>query len=317
MILCCAVLLVAEQPNHLFTESYSEVSGLENPSARHADVPLRSRQQKLPVHTTPITDSPSSYDERIGSLGGRILQALKRAFKSKNWNTDVRNDKIRKISTMRQFAARRTARRHKVADSSHGARMPPPSSASENGKDNDAFVLQTTSPSESTGEPLTKKMNTPLKLTILPTEETVIPSVDKADIKSDWILTQDNTAAKEDEEKSPQNDNDKDNSLPHGEPKVIGHEGPTRHGGTSPIPQHKMPTHPGIKTSSELRWKAPYDHAKVDESKKVKHLKKKTKKSHPKNKDSADSASPAAIVAGILAAILMLVIIINGAPRLW
>ncbi|XP_078342290.1 uncharacterized protein LOC144628105 [Oculina patagonica] len=266
-----------EESNHRFTESHGGVTpGLKNPSARHADVPLRSRQHKFPVHTSPITDSFSSDDERIGSLDGRILRVSKKGLKPIKLDTDVINDKIKKVSTMRKFAIRRSARMRKlkVLSSLHGARMSSTASSFGYGKDEDAFAFPKKPPSSGTGEPYKMIISAPLKLMILPTEETVIPAVDTADAESDWILKEDGSA-KEDEEKSSYSNDHKDNSLPHGEPKVTGHEGSTRHGGTSAIPQHKMAVHPGMKTSSGLRWNAAYEHAKLDESKKGKKSKEK------------------------------------------
>ncbi|XP_078342703.1 uncharacterized protein LOC144628472 isoform X2 [Oculina patagonica] len=301
-----------EEPNHLFTKSYSEVAaGFKNPSARHADVPLRSRQHKFPVHTAPVTESSSSDDERIGSLDGRILLASADGLNPRKWNTDVGYDKIKKASTMRKLAVRRSARKQKVVNSSRGARRLSSSSVSKDSKGKDKIVLQTTFLSSSKGEPNKRKIYAPLRLSILPTEETVIPSVDTADTESD------DDTGEGDEEKSSHSNDHKDDTLPHGEPKVAGHEGSTRHGGTSAIPQHKMAVYPGMKTSSDLRWKASYDHAKVDESKKVKHSKKKKEKSDSKTEEPAGSHSPAAIVAGILAGILVLWFILNVFPRWW
>ncbi|KAL9960033.1 hypothetical protein ACROYT_G033427 [Oculina patagonica] len=304
--------------NHLFTESYSKVTaGFKNPSERNPDVPLRSRQHKFPVHTAPITDSFSYNDERIGSLDGEVLTASKNGIKPEKLDTNVSYDKTKEVPTMRKFAMRRSARMRKlkVLSSLHGTRMLSTASRFGDGKGRDAFVSLKTRPSSGTGEPYKTEINAPLKLTILPTEETVIPSVDTADAESDWILKEDGSA-KEDEEKSSHNNDHKDDSLLHGEPKVTGHEGSTRHGGTSAIPQHKMAVHPGMKTSSGLRWNAAYEHAKLEESKKVKYFKKK-KKSDSRTEDPADSHSPASTVAGILAGILMCLFIFTAVPRLW
>ncbi|XP_078384987.1 uncharacterized protein LOC144667444 [Oculina patagonica] len=313
-----------EESNHLFTEFHSEVTaGFKNPSARPADVPLRSRQLNFPVQTAPITDSFLSNDERIGALDGRISPASKNGLKptklTTKLNTNVIYDKIEKVPIMRKFAIRRSARMRKlkVLASLHGARMLQTASFQlQDGKGEDTFAFLKTPPSSGTGEPYKMKISVPLKLTILPTEETVIPSVDTADAESDWILKEDGSA-NEDEEKSSHSNDHKDDSLPHGEPKVTGHEGSTRHGGTSAIPQHKMAVYPGMKTSSGYRWNAAYEHAKIDESKKGKHSKKKKKKSDSRTEDPADSHSPASTVAGILAGILMLLFIFTGVPRLW
>ena len=290
-------------------------AGFRNPSARHVDVPLRSKQNKFPVQTSPITDPFSSHDERIGSLDGKFLPASKDGLKPLKMTTHVIHDKIRKVSAKRKLAMKRSARMRKlkVFASLLGARMLSSASSLENGKDEDAFAFKNTPPSSGTGEPYKMKISAPLKLTILPTEElTVIPSVDTAD-----AATEDNTVAEEDVEKSSHNDDHKDDSLPHGEPKVAGHEGSTRHGGTSAVPQHKMAVHPGMKTSSGLRWNVAYGHARLDESRKGKRFKKKKKKSDSSGEDPADSDSTAAIVAGILAGILMLLFIFTGFPRLW
>ena len=296
------------------------MNGFKNPSARHADVPLRSRQHKFSDHTSPITDLPSSYDERIGSLDKKALSASKNDLPPRKLATDVINDKIKRVSTMRKLLMKRSARMYKlkVLSSLHGARMSSTAAGLGNKKDENAFPFQNTPPSSSTGELYKIKINTPFKLTILPTEETVIPSVDPTDAESDCILTQDNTAAEKDEEKSSHTNDHKDNSLPHGEPKVTGHEESTRHGGTSAIPQHKMAVHPNMKTFSGLRWNMAYEHAKLDDSKKSKRFKKKKKKSDdPGAEDRADSDSSAAVVAGILTGILMLLFIFTGVPCLW
>ena len=296
------------------------MNGFKNPSARHADVPLRSILHKFSDHTTPITESPSSYDERIGLLDKKALSASKNDLTPRKLATDVINDKIKKVSTMRKLLMKRSARMYKlkVLSSLHGARMSSMASGLGNKKGENAFPFQNTLPSSSTGELYKMKINTPLKLTILPTEETVIPSVDPTDAESDWILTQENTAPEEDEEKSSHSNDHKDNSLPHGEPKVTGHEKPTRHGGTSAIPQHKMAVHPNMKTSSGLRWNMAYEHAKLDDSKKGKRFKKKKKKSDDSGTENrADSDSSAAVVAGIMTGILMLLFIFSGVPRLW
>ncbi len=220
---------------------------------------------------------------------------------------------------MRKFASRRSARMQKlkVLSSLHRVRIPQTASVLQDGKGEDAFSFLKTPPSSGTGKPYKMKISAPLKLTILPTEETVIPSVNTADAESDCILKEDSTA-KEHEEKSSHSNDHKDDSLPHGEPKATGHEGSTRHGGTSAIPQHKMAVHPGMKTSSGLRWNTAYEHARLDDSKKGKHSKKKKKKkSDSRTEDPADSHSPASTVAGILAGILMCLFIFTGVPRLW
>ena len=297
------------------------MTGFKNPSAKHADVPLRSRQHKVSDHTSPITDSPSSYDERIGLLDENTLSASRNDLTPRKLVTDVINDKIKTVSTMRKLLMKRSARMYKlkVLSPLHGARMSSTAAGLGNRKAENAFPFQNDPPSSRTGELYKMKMNTPLNLTILPTEETVIPSVDRTDAESDWILTQDNTAAEEDEEKSSHSNDHKDNSLPHGVPKVTGDRGSTRHGGTSAIPQHKMAVHPNIKTSSGLRWNMAYEHAKLDESKKGKRFKKKKNKSDDSMaEDRADSDSSGAVVAVFfIAGILMLLFIFSGVPRLW
>ena len=320
---CCIFYFqFAEEPNNYIAESYSEVTGFKNPSAKHADVPLRSRQHKFSDHTSPITDSPSSYDERIGLLDENTLSASKNDLTPRKLVTNAINDKIKKVSTMRKLLMRRSARMYqlKVLSPLHGARMSSKAAGLGNRKAENAFPFQKAPPSSSTGELYKMKINTPLKLTILPTEETDIPSVDPADAESDWILTKDNTAAEEDEEKSSHSNDHKDNSLPHGEPKVTGDRGSTRHGGTSAIPQHKMAVHPNVKTSSGLRWNMAYEHIKLDESKKGKRFKKKKKKKSDDSRtdDQADSDSSTAVVAVFfIAGILMLLFIFSGVPRLW
>ncbi|KAL9954458.1 hypothetical protein ACROYT_G041999 [Oculina patagonica] len=312
---------ISEESNHPFTKSHSEVTaGFKNPSARNADVPLRSRQHKIPVHTTPITDSFSSDDQRIGSMDGNVLPTSKNGLNTMKLTTDVTNDKIKNASSKRKLAMRRSARMRKlkVLASLLGAKMSSLASSLGKGKGEDAFDFHNTPPlSGGTGEPYKMKINAPrLRLTILPTEETVIPTVDTADGESDWILTEDDTT-KKDEEKSSHSNDHKDDSLPHGGPKVAGHEGSTRHGGTTAIPQHKMAVHPGMKTSSGLRWNVAYEHAKLDESKKGKRFKKKKKEYDSRTEDPENSDSTATIVAGILAGILMCLIIYTGVPRLW
>ncbi|KAL9953854.1 hypothetical protein ACROYT_G041327 [Oculina patagonica] len=208
-------------------------------------------------------------------------------------------------------------RKMKVLASLLGARKPSRASGLGNGRGEDVLDFHNTPPLSGTGEPYKMKINAPrLKLTILPTEEMVIPTVDTADGESDWNLTEDDTAEKNEDKSSHSNDH-KDDSLPHGRPKVTGHEGSTRHGGTSAIPKHNLGVHPGMKTSSGLRWNVAYEHAKLDESKKGKRLKKKKKKSDSKTEDPENSDSTAAIVAGILAGILMCLFIFTGVPRLW
>ena len=310
------VLKFAEEPNHLVAEASSEVIGFKNPSARHADVPLRSQQHKFTVQTSKTTDSLSSDVERIGSMDGRDLPALKNAQKSIKWTTD---DKIRKVATMRklEFAMRPSARRHKVSKSSHGTRMP--SSARESflkdSKDEETFKFHTAPPSSFTGLSYKTKFTTPIKLTILPTEETVIPSSDAAGAESELLSKKGNTAEQGDQ-KSSQSDDKEDSSSPHGEPKVTGHEGSTRQAGTSAMPQNKMAVSPGVKPSSGLRWKAAYDHVKLDDSKKGKHFKNKKSKSS-EDEEPVPSSSPMATFAGILAGILMAMFTFTGVPRLW
>ena len=282
------------------------MTGFKKSSVKHADIPLRSRQHHFPVQTSTIKDPFSSDDERIGSLDGGVLPASKDAQKS---------IKIRNVSTMRKlkFAMRRSARRHNVVKSSHGTGMPSSASILQGSKDMEAFPFQKTPPSSITGLPYKTKITAPFELTILPTEETVTPSVDTADAESDWLSKKDNATKKDDQKSSHSNDK-KDNSSPHGESKV---DGPTRLAGTSAMPKHKMAVHPGVKASSGLRWKAAYDHIKLDDSKKGKHFKKKKKKSHSEDEEPVDSSSPAATAAGILAGVLTLLFVFTGVPRLW
>ncbi|KAJ7363500.1 hypothetical protein OS493_009655 [Desmophyllum pertusum] len=215
---------VAEQPNHLSADAtFSEVAGFKNPlAARHADASLRSKHHKFTVHTqSPITYSFSSDDEQIGSLDGIILlPSSNNGLKPVKWNTMKTN----KVSTMRKFAMRRAARKHKVLDSSHGAKRRPTASISRYSKAKEASVFQSTPILSSTGVPYkTKIIKVPLKLTILPTEETVVPSADTADTESERVSKEDDTTG-DGEGKSSK-------SLPHGEPRLTGHEGSTtRHG---------------------------------------------------------------------------------------
>ncbi|XP_078351304.1 uncharacterized protein LOC144636037 [Oculina patagonica] len=251
-------------------------------------------------------------------MDGNVQPTSKNGLNTMKLTTDVTNDKIKNASTKRKFSMRRSARMRKlkVLASFLGARKSSLASSLGKGKGEDAFDFQNTPQSSGTGEPYKMKINAPrLKLMILPTEETVIPTVDKADGESDWILTEGDTAEKNEEKSSHSND-DKDDSLPHGEPKVTGHEGSTRRGGTSAIPKHKMAAYPGMKTSSGIRWNVAYEHAKLDESKKGKRFKKK-KKSDSKTEDPENSDSTAAIIAGILAGILMCLLSYTGVPRLW
>ena len=290
------------------------MTGSRNLSAIHADVSLRSRQHNFSVQ---ISDSFSSDDERIGSLDGKVLPASKNAQKSTLWTI---YDKTRNVSTMRklEFAMRRSVRRHHIVKSSHGTGMRSSASVLENSKE--AYTYQRNLPSTITGLTCQTKITAPFNLTILPTEETIIPSVDTADTESDWISKSDNSTQQDDQKSSHINDmkNNSSNSSNHGEPRVIGHEGPTSHAGTSVTPaKHKMYVHPGLKTSSVLRWKAAYDPVKLDDSKKGKHFKTKKKKTHSVNEEQEDSSSWAATVAGILTGILMLLFIFTGVPRLW
>ena len=288
-----------------------------NPSARHADEPLRSGQHNLPVHTSPNTDSFTSDDERISLLlDGKILLASKDDLKPPKLAKNViYADKIENTPTVRKSLSR-LRKQKKVFASSHGARRTTASVFGDvNGKD--SFAFKNTPPSFGTGEqPYKMEINTPFKLTILPTEETVTPSVDTTEGESDWILTPDDSAEKDEEKSSHSNDHKDDASAKSG-PKVTGHEGKTQHGGTSAILQHKMAVHPGMKTSSGLRWNMAYEHAKLEESKKRKRFKKKKKISDSRTEDSADSDSSAVSVAGILTGILMLLFIFTGVPRLW
>ena len=211
---------------------------------------------------------------------------------------------------------RRLTRRHNVLKSSHGTEIPSSASILKDGQDIEAFTFQKSPSSSITGLPYKTKITAPFKLTILPTEETSIPSVDMADAELDWISKEDNSTKQDDKKSAHSNDND-DNSSPHGEPMVTGHEASTRHAGTSAMPQHKMVVHPGVKASSGLRWKAAYDHVKLNDSKKGKHFKIKKKKSYSEDEEAVDSSSPTATVVGILAGILILLFIFIGVPRLW
>ena len=312
---CNLFLKFAEEPNHLVAEASSEVIGFKNPSASHADVPLRSQQHKSPVQTSKTTDSFSFDVERIGSLGGRVLPASKNAQKSIKWTTD---DKIRKVATLRKlnkFAMRPSARRHKVLKSSHGTGMPSSASFFKDGKDKQAFKFHTAPPSSITGLPYKTKITTPIKLTILPTEETVIPSGDTAGSEQE-LLSKEAHTTEQDDQKSSQRDDKEDSSSPHGEPKVTGHEGSTRHAETSAMPQHKMAVPPGVKPSSGPRWKAAYGHVKLDDSKKGKHSKNKKSKDPSEDEEPVRSSSPVISFAGILAGILMALFIFTGGPRL-
>ena len=109
----------AEEKNHLFAEIPSEVIGLRNPSPRHDNVPLGSRQHKSPVQVSTTTDSFSSDDERVGPTDGRVLPASKNA---QNSMKRTKKDNIRNVSTLRQLklAMRRSGKRHDVLKSSHG-----------------------------------------------------------------------------------------------------------------------------------------------------------------------------------------------------
>ena len=183
-------------------------------------------------------------------------------------------------------------------------------------KDMEAFAFQKTPPSSITSLQYKAKITAPFKLAISPTEETAIPSVNKADAESDWLLKEDNTTEQDDKKSSHGND-EEDNFSQHGESKVNGQEGSTRLAGTSAMPKHKMSVHPGVKASSGLRWKAAYDHVKLDDSKKGKHFKYKKKKSHSEDEEPVPSSTPEATVVGILTGILVLLFIFNGVPRLW
>ena len=277
----------------------------------HADVPLRTRQRKFPVEISTITDALSADVGRIGSLDGKDLLASKNVQKSIKWTTD---NKIKNVSAMRKL--RRLARRHKFLKSSHGTGMPSSASILKDGIDIKAFAYQKTSPSSIAGLPYKTEIPVPVKLTILPTEETGIPSVDKADTESHWTSKQDNST-KQDDKKSAHGNGKDDNSSPHGEPRATGHEGSTRHAGTSAMPRHKMPVHPAVKASSGPRWKAAYGHVKLDDSKKGKHSKNKKSKDPSEDEEPVRSSSPVISFAGILAGILMALFIFTGGPRLW
>ena len=194
--------------------------------------------------------------------------------------------------------------------------MPSSAFILEDSKDKEACTYQKNLPSSITGLTYQTNITAPFRLTILSTEETVIPSVHTADAESDWISKFDNSTQQDDRKSSHFNDKE-DYSSPHGEPRVTGHEWSTSHTGTSAMPQHKMSVHPGLKASSGLRWKAAYDPVKLDDRKKGKHFKNKRKKSHSVNEEPVDSSSSAATVAGILAGILMLLFIFTGVPLLW
>ena len=288
--------------------------GFKNPSATPADVPLRSQQHKFPVQVSTITDSSSSDVEGIDSLDGRVLWASKNAKKSIKWTT---HHKIRNVPTMRKlkFAMRRSTRRHNVLKSLHDTGMPSSASVLKNSPDKEAFTFQKAPTSSITGLAYKTEITAPFKLTILPTGETNTPPVETADAKSDWVFIEDNTT-KQDDEKSSHSYDTEDNSSPRSEPKVNGHEGSAGHTGTA-TSQHKMAVHPGVKASSGPRWKAAYDHAQLDDNKKGKHFKAKKKKSRSEDEEPVDSRSPAATVGGILAAILMVLFIFTGVPRLW
>ena len=264
----------------------------------HADVPLRTRQHKhkFPVQISTITDALSPDVERIGSLDGRGLLASKNVQKIKN------------VSAMRKL--RRLARRLNFLKSSHGTGMPSLASILKHGINIKTFAYQKTPPSSIAGLPYKTEIPVPVKLTTLPTEET-----GTADAESDWTSKQDNST-KQDDKKSAHGNGKDDNSSPHGEPRATGHEGSTRHAGTSAMPRHKMPVHPTVKTSSGLRWKAVYDHVKLDDTKKGKHFKIKKKKSHSEVEEQVRTSSTAATFAGILAGILSLYIF-AGVRRLW
>ena len=291
--------------------------GLKNPSARSAEVlPLRSKQHKFHVRKSPNTNSFTPDNERIGFGDGKILPQSN-GLKTMKLTSDGIDDMIKKVLIKRKFAMERSAKMHKLKmlSSSQGDKMPSSASHLGVGKGKDAFTFPDIPPSSGTGEPYKTKIHTSIKFTVLPTEETATPSVDTTDAESNWISKQDYTA-EEDEQKSSQND-DKSQSLPHGEPKMIGHEGSNQHGGTSAIPQHKMAVYPGMKKSSGLRWNVAHEYAKLDESKKGKHAKKKKTKSESGTEDTEHSDSSAATVAGILAGILMILIVYTGAPSLW
>ena len=202
--------------------------------------------------------------------------------------------------------------------SSHSDGKEESSSVLKDSKDKKALTFQTAPPSSITGLPYKIKITTPFKLTILPTEETVIPSVDTADVESEWLLKEGNTT-EQDNQKSAHSDGKEESSSPHGEPKVTEHEGSARHAGTSAMPQLKMAVPPGVKPSSGLRWKAAYDHIKLDDSKKGKHFKDTKKKFHSEDEEptDSDSSSPAATFEVILVGILMLLLIFTAVPRLW
>ena len=283
-------------------------------SAIHADVPLLTRQHKFPVQISTITDAFSSDVERIGSLDGRGLLASKKVQKSIKWTTD---NKIRNVSAMQKlkFAMRRLARRHNVLKSSHGTRMPSSVSILKDVRDIRAFEYEKTSTSFITGLPYKTDTTVPVKLTILPTKETSVLSVDTADAESDWITKQD-ISTKQDDKKSVHSNGKDDKSSLHGKPRATGHQGSTRHAGTSAMPRHKMPVHPGVEASSRLRWKAAYDDVKLDDSKKGKHFKINKKKSHSEDEEPVGTNSTTATVAGILAGIVISFIFIS-VRRLW
>ena len=231
----------------------------------------------------------------------------------------TKNDKIKHVSTMRKLksATRPSARQDNNIKSSHGTGMPSSASGLKYSKENEAFAFQKRPPSSITGLSYKGKITVPIKLTILPTEERIVVSVDTADTESDWLSKED-TTTEDDVQKSSQSNDKADSSSPHGKPKVNQeHEGPRRHAGTSAMPQHRVTVHPRMKASSGLRWKAAYDHVRLDDSKKGKHLKYKKKKSQSEDEEPEDSSSPEAIVGGIFAGILVLWLMLNCVPRIW
>ena len=303
----CTPISVAEDK-----KSVNEVPGSTNPAPEHAPTQLRSSKYKLPVHPPSVKDPYSSNDDMIIKvLDGNVLPASNDALEK---NTDVRNNKINKfpVSSMRKFAMRRAKKKHRIFDSSHGAKMHP-TSASGSSKGKHRFVFPSTPPSSGTDEPFKTQIKTDLKLIISPTKETIAPPTDTIDTDSEWI-SEKGDATDNDKEKSSQSD--QDDSQPDGQPTVTEQQESTPHGGTTSIPLTNVAVYPGMKESEGLRWKVVYDNAKSDEDTNGKRVKIKRKKSHSTTEEEAQSGSPSAILAGVLAAILMIFIIFNGVPRL-
>jgi len=230
----------------------------------------------------------------------------------------TKTDKIKHVSAMRKLkpAMRPSAREDNNIKSSHGTGMPSSASGLKYSKENEAF--QKNPSSSITGLSYKGKITVPIKLTILPNEERIVVSVDTADTESDWLLKED-TTTEDDVQKSSHSNDKEDSSSPHGKPKVNEHEGTRRQDGTSAMPQHRVAVHPKMKASSGLRWKAAYDHVRLDDSKKGKRFKykKKKKKSQSEDEEDEDLISPEAIVGGIFGGIAVLWLMLNCIPRIW